>query len=59
MEIDMNDNEKYAKIKRNLERMRKAGYPLIRDVKAENAVEIMAELLARKALRDSEPGVIE
>ncbi len=41
----------YAKektIKENMAKIREQGYPLIRDIKAEYAVETMRELLERK-----------
>lgn len=55
----MNDDDKEAKIKRNMAQIRKAGYPLIRDVKAENAVEIMAEILERKTANTDSLSVCE
>lgn len=44
----MTQDSKEKTIKENLAKIREQGYPLIRDIKAENAVEIMSEILERK-----------
>ncbi len=44
----MTQDAKEKTIKENMAKIRAQGYPLIRDVKAENAVEIMGEILERK-----------
>jgi hypothetical protein len=44
----MTQDAKEKTIKENMAKIRAQGYPLIRDIKAENAVEIMGEILERK-----------
>jgi hypothetical protein len=44
----MTQDAKAKAIKENMAKIRDQGYPLIRDIKAESAVEIMSEILERK-----------
>lgn len=44
----MTRDAKAKAIKENMAKIRDQGYPLIRDIKAESAVEIMSEILERK-----------
>lgn len=44
----MTHDAKAKAIKENMAKIRDQGYPLIRDIKAESAVEIMSEILERK-----------
>ena len=44
----MTQDSKEKTIKENMAKIRVQGYPLIRDIKAEKAVEIMSEILERK-----------
>lgn len=44
----MSQDVKAKAIKENMATIKAQGYPLIRDIKAENAIEIMREILERK-----------
>lgn len=44
----MTQGSKDKAIKERMAKIREQGYPLIRDIKAESAVEIMTEILERK-----------
>lgn len=46
----MSQDAKAKAIKENMARIKEQGYPLIRDIKAENAVEVMREILDRKRM---------
>lgn len=44
----MTQDAKAKAIEENMAKIRDQGYPLIRDIKAESAIEIMSEILERK-----------